>query len=241
MSRFMTSVVLLASVCMVTACGGSDEGESQPKTQPGQVNEESAKAAARQAIQASLTAIKQNDGENSAFQFQGAASQSQGVISPAPAAGTGMPGAAGALAAGTCNCSETSCTFQDCGEEGSSTINGTISWDGGHVKCDLTFKVKGTTSFNELDLSTKCDLTVTETSIDGTLKSAGKISNLSTGGGEGEGASIDIGNYEWDTNTKYEGVTYDTSGQPTGGTIHVDGTYSIMGQTYSGSAHITLP
>jgi hypothetical protein len=228
------SVTLLAFAAV--ACG-SDESEtkSTPKKQAA-VNTAQAKEVAKQAIAASISAVRDNNGQNAANQLQAAASQMQGVITPAPG---GMSQAAaspaGALAAGTCTCDQSQCTFQDCGDNGT-TINGTMSWKDGHLLCDLTYHIDNQGSYT-LDLTTTCDLTVTDTSIDGTLGSTGSLDGTAVDG-QGNGAAY---NYTWSSSSTYNAVTFDGSGTPTGGSIDMTGSYEIGGQSYEGSATITFP
>lgn len=60
--------------------------------------------------------------------------------------------------------------------------------------------------------------------------------------GQGTGADrTAIGAYEWATTTHFDQVTYDTTKQLISGSVRVEGTYTIMGQVYSGSADITFP
>lgn len=231
----------LASFCSVTllalaaAACGSDESEtkSTPKKQA-TVNTAQAKEAAKQAIAASISAVRDGNGQNAANQLQGAASQMQGVITPAPGGTAQAASPAGALAAGTCNCDESQCTFQDCGDNGT-TINGTMSWKDGHLLCDLTYHIENQGSYT-LDLTTTCDLTVTETSIDGSLGSTGSLDG--TAEGQGNGAAY---NYSWSSSSTYNAVTFDGNGMPTGGSIDITGSYDIGGQSYEGSATITFP
>lgn len=223
--------VTAATAVLAAACGGDDSSGGGPQAQPGKVNEQTARQSAQTTISASLSAVNGNDGHSAAAQFQSAASQSQGIITPAPAAGTGSTTPSGGpLAAGTCDCTGTSCTFQDCSDDPNVTMNGTLSWTGGTVKCDLTYVLEGSTP---LTLHTSCDLTVGATSIDGTLGSSGTVDLGQQGGG--------YGNYSWTSATTFENVTYSGGGQPTGGSIHVEGTYSIAGQTYAGNADVTFP
>lgn len=242
MARLRSSLLVAASLSFLVVGCGDDSEDSQPQAQPGQVNEQSAKAAARGTVQASLTAVSDNNGESAAFQLQSVASQTQGIISPAAPSGAAMRilGAVGpslgTLDSEGCECSETSCTFQECGSEGSaSSMSGTMSWDGGHLKCNLTFKTAGTAMASDVELTTTCDLKVTETSIDGTLGTSGKVSSIT--GAEGTG----LGAYEWATTVHFDEVAYDSAKQPISGSVHVEGTYSIMGQTYSGTADFTFP
>lgn len=224
--------VTIGAAAFAAACGGDDSGGGAPAGQPGKVNEATAKQSAQTAIAASLSAVNDNNGQSAAGQFQSAASQSQGIITPAPAAGTGSTQPSGGpLAAGTCDCTGTSCTFQDCADDPNVTMNGTMSWGGGKVQCDLTYVIKGTST--PLTLHTTCNLTVGATSIDGTLGSSGTVDLGQQGGG--------YGNYSWTSAMTFKSVTYAAGGQPSGGSLHVEGTYSIAGQTYAGNADVSFP
>ncbi|MCA9583612.1 MAG: hypothetical protein KC416_17555, partial [Myxococcales bacterium] len=153
----------------VGACGGDDE---EDKAMMGTVNEASAKSTAMQSISATTTltsSMDPNAGQAAANQYMAVAMGAQGIVTPAvPQAGTG---------AGTCTCEGTSCTFQDCGDDnGQVTMSGTISWTGGNVVMDIDYNVtQGVTTY---ELSVEGDITVTETSITGYLKSNGSLSGF---------------------------------------------------------------
>lgn len=228
--RVFTLLAATALSIGAVACSSSDSsGGSSAKA--GTVNPAVAKSATQSAISASVTAVQSNDGKASAGQFMSAAVSAQGIVTPALGAFLASPRLESSLAAGTCDCSGTSCTFTDCSDTGSTTMNGTISWTGGHVLCDLSFK---TTQSYPLQLTTKCDLNVTSTSIDGTLSSTGTVDLSSVGGGTAAGA------YSWSTSSTFNKVTY-ASGQPTGGSVSVSATYEIAGQAYSGDATVSFP
>lgn len=233
--RSLASFCSVSILALAAAACGSDESEtkSSPKNQA-TVNTVQAKAAAKQAIAASISAVKNGDGRAAANGLQAAAASMQGVITPSGGVVAASANPAGALAAGTCDCDQSQCSFKDCGEDGL-TINGTMSWDNGHLLCNLTYKVENTS--NTLDLTTTCDLTVTDTSIDGSLGSTGSISG-SASDGQGNSASFD---WSWSSSTTYNAVTFDGSGTPTGGSIDLTGTYDMGGQSYEGSATITFP
>jgi hypothetical protein len=237
--RSLASFCSISLLALAAAACGSDETETkQPAANKATVNTAQAKEAAKQAIAASLSAVKDNNGQTAANQLQSAASQMQGVITPAGGAGAAPAAAGGALAAGTCSCDASQCTFQDCGDPNGTTINGTMSWSGGHVLCDLTYHVANNGGYT-LDLATTCDLTVTDTSIDGTLGSSGSLDG-SAGAGEGQTGGMSY-SYSWTTSTAYNAVTFNGSGTPTGGSIDVSGTYEVGGQSYEGSATIAFP
>lgn len=242
-ARLRSPLLVIASLSLLVACG-SDSEESQPQTQAGQVNTQTAKSAAEGTVQAALTAVNDQNGRVAASQLQAVSSQTQGIITPAaPSTGTTAARILGALGPdlGTladegCNCTETSCTFQDCGSE-TSKISGTLSWEGGHLECDLQFKTIGAGLTGEVDITTSCDLKVTESSLDGTLGTKGTVSNIPTA----DNSTGAIGSYEWNVSTRFDKVAYDAQRKPISGSVHVEGTYTIFGQVYSGSADVTFP
>ncbi len=205
----------LAALVFATACGGGGGGKKAD------VNQQAAKTAAQQTISAATTAVEQNNGEAAAFQFLGAAQAGQGIITP-PQGGT---------AQGTCSCDETamSCNFTDCAQ-GANSLSGTISWGGGNVVCDLTFVV--TSPVAPLNMSTTCDLNVTDTSMSGSLSSSGSLMLP-----EGAGAS---GNVSWSVDAVYNDVTI-SGGSPTGGSVTVDAEYEAAGEKFSGNGTVNFP
>lgn len=228
--RFSTVVSFVALSIAAAACSSSDS--AAPAAKAGTVNPQAAKSTATQAVQASVTAVKSNDGQASAGQFMAAAMSAQGIITPSYGAMLQSEHLESSLAAGTCDCTGTTCTFTDCVQGGTTTMNGTMSWGSGHVTCDLTYK---TTQTYPLQMTTKCDLTVSDTSIAGTLTSSGTVDLSGVSGGAAQGA------YSWSSDTTFTAVTYASSGQPTGGSVTINASYEIAGQAYAGSATVTFP
>lgn len=217
-SGIVAATLLLAA----SACGKRE----------GKFNEQSAKQASTQNLNASVTlkdSTDANAGKTAAGQFYSAAFSSSTSVTPVA---FHLPSfKQGAYAAG-CECSGTSCTFQDCADDnGSLSTTGTLSWAGGHVVANLTatYNDSSTASFV---VTIDVDLTITDTSINGHANSVGeyKLSGFA-------GAA---GGYKWNANLTYANVTY-ANGSPTGGTVTFDGDYSISGQAYSSSGSITYP
>lgn len=217
------------------ACGGSDD-ESAPAAQAGTVNPQAAKSTASSAITAASTAVKTNNGLGAAAQMQSASSSAQSIVSPSagsvPQAIQPDLGSLTLAVGAGCTCEATRCVFSACKDNPGVEINGEISWDGGHVVCkNLNYKVMQAGGVSNLDMTTNCDLTLTDTKMVGTLSSKGSTSYAASGA---------AGTYTWDSTVKFNDVTY-TNGTPTGGSIDASSTVSVAGQTYAGSSNVKFP
>lgn len=250
--------VALMSAVATVGCGGDDEGDALPG-EPGTPNKQAAASTTQAAITALQTAIKpasggQSPGQQSANQLSSAAQATQNIVQPGEgAAPQGLApmgldfslspldegdGAAGT--SGTCTCTESSCTFQAC-KMGGLTIDGAYSWGGGHIKCDAlkyTFNSAATPGASvAMTIDLACDLTVTETSLDGMFHSKGHTSS-SYGGYAVES--------DWDSKIEFKAVTFPSGGgAATGGTEHIEGTTTstVNGQakTYSAAFDVSFP
>jgi len=219
-------IVIAALVC-ASACGKKE----------GKFNEASAKQSSTQNVTASLTLKDSQPGDSDAGKkaagdFYAAAFQSSSATSATAFLMKNMK--SGAFAA-SCDCSGTSCTFQDCqSDSGELTTNGTLSWADGHVKSNLTAKLVQSGSIN-ITVTIDVDLTITATSITGHANSTGEYA-INTGVPIAGAA----GNYKWISNFEYHDVTY-ANGSPTGGSVSFDGEYTIANQTYTSSGSISYP
>jgi hypothetical protein len=220
---FVLGAVLAAT--SLVACGGGDD---EPKAKPATVNEATAKQTATATVQAMATVIAQNNGQSAASAVLGMGMMSMGMITPQ---------AQGAMAAGKCECDEVAktCVFEDCGE-GGSVMNGTFSWADNHIVCDLSMTLDGAESggaYAAFSYSTTCDLTLTETSIDGEI--AAKLDVEYNQGGQS-------GSVKMQSETEYMDVTFDaTTKQPTGGSVHVWAKVESSQGNYEGEATVSLP
>ena len=240
---------------LAIACGSSDDGGSSG--QQGTPN----KAAATQTTQSTITAVQtafkgtpgSNAGYTSASQLQGAAGQTQQMVTPAAQGGTATqsflpidlssihtnanpPGTTG-----TCDCTDTQCTFQGC-KTASVTIDGTYAWGGGKIKCTgLKYTVNTAAGGYTADYTVMldCDMTVTATTLDGTFHSVGSTT-----------ASANGNSYQssWDSTLTFKGVTYPSGGgAPTAGSAHVKASVTAAAngqgtpQTYNADYDVTFP
>lgn len=222
-------------LCAVTALFGCGKKE-------GKFNEVQAKQVASSNIDTTVslnTSTSDTAGETAAQQFQ-ATSLSAGASIITPVAMLpALLGKAGAFAAGTRECANQKCTFQDYSnstESGALTINGVIDWSGGRIKTGpaLTYKVK--TAGLDWSTTLNIDLTVTETSINGIIDSSGK------GTVEGTAGLGGIAGAGWDYASKieYKAVTL-AAGKPAGGSVVVTADYTVGGQAYTGGGTINYP
>lgn len=224
-------------LCAATALFGCGKKE-------GKFNEAQAKEVASSNIDTTVTlnsSTSDTAGESAAAQFQ-ATSQSAGASIITPVAMLpALLGKSGAFAAGTRECSNKKCTFQDysnSSESGALTINGAIDWSGGNIKTgpDLTYKLS--TGGLEWSTTLRINLTVTETSINGTIDSSGKGTVEGTAGLPGIGGAG--AGWEYASKIEYKAVTL-AGGKPTGGSVVVTADYTVGGQAYTGNGTINYP
>lgn len=240
---------------LVVACGGDDE-EEKPAGQPGTTNKQSAVTATQGTINAvnGLTGSNAaSSGTSSANLLGSAAQQTQNIVQPA-AGGQTQGQSLAALAmigdfltpqanppgyTGTCECTETSCTFTDC-KGPQLTINGSFSWGGGKLKATglkYVLNAAGGGATVDVTWTVDADMSIATTSIDGTFKTTGN-QKTSAGGYNTEST--------WDNTLTFKQVTF-ASGSPTatGGSLNTKGTYTItvngQTQTYNGNVDISFP
>jgi hypothetical protein len=255
--------MLLGMAVLVVACG--DDEEEKPAAQPAAVNKQLAAQTAQSTIAAVGSISDSSAGGSSASSLSSVAQASQNLLT-AQAPGTSTKSVASALNIGGeihpldlngpgCTCTETSCTFSNCsaGSSGGSqfTIDGSYSWGGGHIECKnlkYTFGASGAgassggVGFNaKVNVTLNCDMTVTATSLKGYMQSAGSSTTEIAGGGQAQGTYSS----NWDVKTTFNDVAFGDNKQPTGGSIHVEGTTSVtaagQSQTFAGSADVTFP
>jgi len=238
MSKRMLACVSLIGLFTVAlaGCGGDDEGSDPgPQAQPGTVNEAAAKQTAAGVLQA-LSVAKGGDGTAAAFALATSGSAAFSLVTPGSAAPQAMPGGIGEvkqkLQTGTCECDADSCTFEACSDDANPNawvIDGTLSWAGDRLDCDLT--ISGSSQGLSYSFHEACALAVAATSIDGTLDSSGSY-DVAAGG---QSAS-----FSWDAGIDFHDVQYTEAGCPLSGSIDVDATVEAGGASYEGQGSVTL-
>lgn len=226
----------------------SGEADDAPPAQAATVNKQVAGSVAQSTISALSATVSGTEGAASAGALAAVAQSSQSLLSSSGVGTTRSPltleGAVAPLAFGGpgCECTATECTFTNCSPlSGTSasgsyayTVDGYYSWADGHVVCrDLKYSFStsggaGGLSSSNLDVTLNCDVTITSTSIDGFIRSAGS-SSADLGGQNTQYAY----SASWDVTTKFQSVTFGTNRTPTGGSMHVEGTTST---NYGGQA-----
>ncbi len=226
----MRSPIIAASVlACLAACGGSDKS-------PGTVNPQNARTSIDQVGRVD-DALATSDGGSAAAAVAAMTAAGQGIVSPA-APGGRLIGLApdhlprplvSSAATGTANCTPTGCTFTNFGDDtpgNAWTIDGTISKAGDTITFDLSYDVTsgGTTVAWTIDGA----VTVTTTSLDGSIHSTGTSS-----GGAG-------GNVSWDVDVDYQDVQLDGSGCPIGGSVHGATSYEFGPGGYAVEGTVTF-
>lgn len=211
--------------------GGDDNGESGEGT----VNTTIASSTTEDVASIASGLTTGMTGETAAFGLAGAGASLYAIVTPtsggAQASGERRGQSTGCVS-GTANCSATSCTFDQCGD-GTWSIDGTLSWDGGHIVCDLT--IAGTYGGFSYSMDESCDLTVTENSLDGTLA----VNATYTGSGSGYDYNVD-----YSVDATFDQITWNDAYCLTGGTLSVDASYdgTANGSNFSlsGSGSVTF-
>lgn len=227
--RIGLAVVLLSSMALACGDDSESEGDGGGAQSNGQVNEAAAQGNATQTITGSKTAIS-GDGLAAAYQLASLGTSALSLVQPAGQAGPQSEGQAKqAVQVGTCDCTDTQCTFVGCSDDAYPnpfTIDGTLSWGGGHVVADLTYT--GSAAAATYDFHLTMDVTVTDTTIDGTVGTDGSVQS------SGYGTT-------WESSLDMNGITFNASGCPTAGTLDVDA--SVDGPStadYSATTTITF-
>ena len=214
-----TSIVSFASVALlaVAACGGSDKS-------PGTVNTQSARTSIDQ-VGAVNVAMTNSNGGQAAAAVSAMTAAGQSIVTPAaPGALIGLAPADlprplfQSAATGTADCTPAGCTFTNFGDDAPGnawTIDGTISKAGDRITFDLTYDIAS--GGTNVDWAIDGAVTVTATSIDGSVHSRG-----ATSGGPG-------GNVTWDVDVTYADLVLDGSGCPTGGSVTASTSYTVNG------------
>ncbi len=242
------STIGIGAIALLWVCSCKDDDTN---TKAATVNEQLAIQSAGNTIETVAALMDQNDGENAAYAMLTMGLDAQTLLVPEepgqaaklrPAViRRALDGSGDGELTGTCECDEEtlSCTFEDCGDAaGTLTMNGRISWNDGKLACDLTMSGSnddmGTSMTYEVTL--KSNLTVTETSINGSIDTT--LSTDMTA--EGTDVSVDVSSSVTYNKVTWDAVTY----EPTGGSIDVSasmsGSASGENVTYEGSAHISF-
>ena len=240
------------AIMLVSACKDDDK----PAAKQADLNEQAATQNVHSTISMASALMSQNDGQAAAQSMMSLGLQSESLLIVDPGgAGEGdyiapnmvvvrqamtEPGI-GALT-GTCECDEAamSCSFRDCGDaEGTITINGSLSWGNGKLACDLRMAgamddFGGATTY---DITMKMDLTVTETSLDGSIDTT-MSSDMDM---DGTKISLDM-----ESNITFNAITWDeTTLALTGGSLDVSADMSASGggesARYAGSGTVSFP
>lgn len=236
-----------------SACSSdSSTADAGPAAQAGTVNAQSAKGSSTSYVGGVSQAVDQNKGQAALGTLIAGAQQAQGIVSPAVGSGARpanikLSDAIGQVsqAITSCDtaCTGTTCDFKGCGtsDGGTITINGTLSWTGGNLKCvNLTYDIdQSSVGGSKTKITLDCDVTVSASTIKGTIKSTG---TTSIGGllADAGAAASGIGDVGWSSETNFVDVKY-ANGKPTSGSVKVSATTTVAGQSYAGSAEVTFP
>jgi len=221
---------LLASIALITACGGGDG----PPVQQGTVNTAGAQSSV-ESVHEILVAMEAADGQSAANAVMALTAAGQIVVSPvapSPRALVGMvprdwsAKSASPRLTGSAACTESGCTFVDLGDDtefGSYRINGSIQRTGDLLTFDLTYDLTLDSLVFHWDMDGR--ITVTPTLIDGEIHSNGNAEVTS----EGESYAV-----SWGFDVIYDRIVLDDGGCPIGGSLSATVAYELSGATAGG-------
>jgi len=213
--------IAIACLLVAAACGDSHD--------KGTVNTASATTSVTNMAQI-RTSMSAGNGASAATALQAMTAAGQSIVTPAGQAGRlgllstepSRPDGREQVISGTAECSATSCTFNNYGDDtaGSSwLINGTVSATGDNAKFNLTYKVL--TAATSLTWAIDGDVTNSATAIDGNIHSHG-VTDIASG-------SNNPGiNVTWDTGLDFNAISVDAQGCATGGDLHAVVAYSAQ-------------
>ena len=210
----------------IVGCGSSNEA---------QVDEARAKGVAQQMVTAVTQARTSKNGQGAAFAIAGAGQQAQGIIAPTAEGQSALTTGTAQQAdtSGTATCTDTGCTFTsytDSATGSSWTIDGTESWSASKFDCDLT--MTGNASGFTWNFHEVAALSVSDTSIDGTLTTDGSYDMSIPGVGSGS--------YTWNSTLTFKAVKFNGTGCPTSGSIEVQASVDAGAGSYDGSGTVTF-
>jgi hypothetical protein len=222
-----TGLFAIGAMVAMTACGGGGDDAGNVTTNTAQAT------TAVSSVGSVNAAIGSGDGVAAAgavFAMGGAAST---ILSPS-AEGAARRVTAPKASPEGCECVDGSCTFTDCGDEaGTYTINGSLAVDGDTLTVDLDLAMLyGGANW---DWTYDGELTVTDTSVDGSLE------------GEGGGTFTNPQDnseitFDWSWSVDYNGIELDAAACAVGGSLDAHVEYSAGtsqgGGSYSGSGHV---
>jgi hypothetical protein len=222
----MTKALILASSvgALLGACGGGDDSKD-----PGTVNPQSARSSIDQVgmVRASMMS-SDGPGASSAVQLMTASAQS--IVTPMQQASRLVPWVRllppvrvdiARAPTGTVMCTPTTCTFESYGDDSTTAgyiVDGSISTSGDTYTFDVTYTIQ--TTMSTLDWRITGPVTVTDTSVSGSIHSVGDTSGETMMGG------YDV---SWDVAVDYDEIMLDTTGCPVDGTVQAEASYTVNG------------
>lgn len=235
----VVSVLCLTFGCSLPGIDTDDGGESKE----GKSNTENAKSGAKQQTTAIANAMD-GQGQSAADGLYTAGSGSQSTIS-AKSFGSELsfqtlrpladpPGEAG------CTCTGGSCTFTDCAR-GAVKLNGTLEAKEGSFKCDLTWDTDGTSGGqgSVTKIHVKADMTVSATSIKGTMHTDGSTELKGISTPNIPGVPGNLGNTSWVNDATWDVTVKDKAA--TAGSVVYTGSTKVGDTTYTGNGTVTFP
>jgi hypothetical protein len=223
--KITSGLVGFVAVLSIAACGGDDDEGS------GNVTANTASASSAVTGVGSFTdSIRGADGAAAGGAVYALGASAQGILTYDASSARQVGGVRAAT--GTCECTESGCTFEACGDS-TWTIDGTIGISGDTYTIDLDLAINA--GGQAWDWAYDGEITATDTSIDGSLSGdgGGTFSNPQ------DGSEITL---DWSWSVDYNEIELDASSCAVGGSLdaHVDysaGT-SQGGGNFSGSGHV---
>jgi hypothetical protein len=222
-------LALALSLSLFAACGGDDDGSDVEVTS----NPASATSTVAQ-MNAFTTAFASGNGETAAFAAYSIGGSAASIVTPAaPDQARRTTGTFNAV--GTCECTDSGCTFEGCGDDaGTWMIDGSIGKSGDTYTFDYTMDIG--IAGQAWSWTTDSDITISDTAIEGDISADGEGSF-----DDGQGGTVDL---SWSWSVTNNDIVLDETGCAVGGSmdasVDYEGTSGGQSGSYSGSATVTF-
>lgn len=241
MNRYLGALFL--GVCLsstaIAGCGddSSEDDGGDGGGQKAELNQASAASTAKLSAGA-VSALNAGDGPTAAGSLFGVAGTALTMALPGQGGSQtqSLTGELGRAASAECDTAcegdadSGTCTFTGC-DTGSFTVEGSLTWGGGHFDCDLNYGIAASSEGQNIEINyhLTADIDYTETSIDGTLSMDGD----SSAGGQSSSFDVDI---------VYNELQFPADGGcPTSGSMSVTASIDAGGASYDASGEVTFP
>jgi hypothetical protein len=226
-----TSSIFAVGLSLLVACGGGDDDESDTDT----TTDTASAGLAVESVADFRAAMQNADGATAAGSVYALGASASAIIQPSSQSAR-RTGEIARATTGTCDCTESGCTFEACADDTAGyEINGTITVDGDNYtfNLDLDYDFAGQAWAWHYEGA----FLASATELDGNLEAEGD----GTLTNQEDGSEI---NLEWSWGVVYNSIELDSSSCAIGGSLEAEVSYSgnAGGQAfnYSGSGEVAF-